>query len=85
MDLNQKPFHATPVLWSTAWFQSLLLPAYECVQCVAVCLSLTVHQEAEVFPHEQKGELGEAHGVVFNDTPAQKQRAETSYLPPVAK
>lgn len=73
------------LLWETAWFGSLLLPAYECVQGIAVCLSLTVHQEAEVFPHEQKGELGEAHGVVFNDPPAQKHRAEASYLPPAAK
>lgn len=50
-----------------------------------VCLSLTVHQEAEVFPHEQKCELGEAHSIVFDDPPAQEHQAETSYLLPATK
>lgn len=38
-----------------------------------------MHQEAEVFPHQQKGELGEAHSIVLNNPPVQEQQAETSY------
>lgn len=50
-----------------------------------VHLSLTMHQEAEVFPHEQKCEFGEAHSIVLDDPPAQERQAETSCLPPAAK